>query len=293
MRSVRSYLVGGDCFFAGVSGLSVAGERQKTRARRVFYVAGGWIRLEEKSNAGDGRSRAVAVFRRERISIAVGERVSTVAVEQVLAVAEAPAAIRVGELAGIGAGVLAARQAVDGAEALAAGRAGIGAAELGLNRAVLRLLRTELRLLLPGLRLDWTRLLRLGRARVRLNRANLRLLGLSRESLRLVGTVVWVDGADLRLAGAGPVVRLNGSDLGFAGSRLRLTGTDLGLTGSYFRLAWAGFRLARANRLGLRAVVWFRAKSRLGGLGSRVVRGELLVQDERQAGRGGFPDWGG
>jgi hypothetical protein len=97
---------------------------QKTRARRVFYVAGGWIRLEEKPNAGDGRFRAAGVslqerilLARERILLAVEERVSTAVEEPVLTAAGEPVAIRVGELAGIGAGVLVARQAVDGAEA--------------------------------------------------------------------------------------------------------------------------------------------------------------------------------
>jgi hypothetical protein len=90
---------------------------QKTRARRVFYVAGGWIRLEEEPNAGDGRFRAAEVFLRERILLAVEEQVLTAVGETVLAAAGAPVSIRVGELAGTGAGVLVARQAVDGTEA--------------------------------------------------------------------------------------------------------------------------------------------------------------------------------
>jgi hypothetical protein len=118
---------------------------------------------------------------------------------------------------------------------------------LRLNRTVLRLLGAELRLLRSGLRLDRTRLLGLDRSRVGLDRANLRLLGLSGKNLRLVGPVVWVDGADLRLARAGPVVRLNGSDLRLAGSNLRLAGPDFWLPRSYFRLAWAGLGLCRTN----------------------------------------------
>lgn len=57
------------------------------------------------------------------------------------------------------------------------------------------------------------------------------------------------------LARAGPVVRLNGSDLGLARSDLGLAGPNFGLTRSYFRLAGT-------DGLYLRLVVWFaRAKS--------------------------------
>jgi hypothetical protein len=121
--------------------------------------------------------------------------------------------------------------------------------------------------------LDRTRLLGLDRSRVRLDRANLRLLGLGGKNLRLVGPVVWVDGADLRLARPGPVVRLNGSGLGFAGSNLRLAGPDFRLPRSYFRLAWANFRLARTDWLYLRPIIGFLGtKSRLAWAGLGLSR---------------------
>jgi hypothetical protein len=104
----------------------------------------------------------------------------------------------------------------------------------------------------------------------------------------------------LRLAGAGPVVRLNGPDLGLAGSDLGLTRTDFGLTRSHFRLARAGFRLAGAGWLYLRPVVWLAWAITLAwpGFGlagavvghvsricSRVGAGEARLRGDRPGGR--------
>ena len=68
---------------------------KKTRARRVFYVAGKLL-VRRKANAADGRSRAVEA------------QVSTAAGELALTVAGEPVSIQIGELAGTGAEELAA-----------------------------------------------------------------------------------------------------------------------------------------------------------------------------------------
>jgi hypothetical protein len=60
-------------------------------------------KLEKKPNAGDGRSRAVEILLRGRISIAVEEQVLTAAGKTVLAVTEEQVLAAVGELAGFGA----------------------------------------------------------------------------------------------------------------------------------------------------------------------------------------------
>jgi hypothetical protein len=81
----------------------VAGADEKRPARGgSFGSREGIDRLE--SNAGDGRSRAIEVLLRGRISIAVEEQVLTAVEELVSAVVGEPVSIRVEELAGIGAG---------------------------------------------------------------------------------------------------------------------------------------------------------------------------------------------
>jgi len=57
----------------------------------------------ESATSGDGRSRAVEIFLRGQISIAVEAQVSTAAGELALTVVGEPVSIRVGEMAGTGA----------------------------------------------------------------------------------------------------------------------------------------------------------------------------------------------